>query len=208
MVYNTQNYRVFWLCPSSGILETRKHNVSETGSFSYSGRGEDTYSVAPLERTNLNHWLKKQRKENRLKWGRYILLISLIIFSARNISSEINWNRIYFPMCFLLYSETSAQCKRSFAVWNVLPRWRTYRTQIWRSGFVLGFVFKFSRTSGGCGHAPPPQHTQHTCRVSISRFTDLCLVVVKIYLLPLVAFHSVLWEMSMQANMTSHPRKH
>jgi hypothetical protein len=34
MVYNTQNYWVFGLCPSSGILETRKHNVSETGSVS------------------------------------------------------------------------------------------------------------------------------------------------------------------------------
>jgi hypothetical protein len=28
---NCQNYRVFGLCPCSGILETRKHNVSETG---------------------------------------------------------------------------------------------------------------------------------------------------------------------------------
>jgi hypothetical protein len=27
MVYNTLNYWVFGLCPSSGILETRKHNV-------------------------------------------------------------------------------------------------------------------------------------------------------------------------------------
>jgi hypothetical protein len=27
-----QNYWVFGLCPSSGILEARKHNVSETGS--------------------------------------------------------------------------------------------------------------------------------------------------------------------------------
>jgi hypothetical protein len=32
MVHTTQNYSVFGLCPSSGILETRKHNVSETGS--------------------------------------------------------------------------------------------------------------------------------------------------------------------------------
>jgi hypothetical protein len=30
MVYNTQNYWVFGLCPSFRILETRKHNVSET----------------------------------------------------------------------------------------------------------------------------------------------------------------------------------
>jgi hypothetical protein len=31
MVYNTQNYWVFGLFPSSGILETRKQDVSETG---------------------------------------------------------------------------------------------------------------------------------------------------------------------------------
>jgi hypothetical protein len=31
MVYNTENYRVFGLCPSSGILKAREHNVSETG---------------------------------------------------------------------------------------------------------------------------------------------------------------------------------
>jgi hypothetical protein len=30
----TQNYMGFGLFPSSGILETRKHNVSETGSVS------------------------------------------------------------------------------------------------------------------------------------------------------------------------------
>jgi hypothetical protein len=29
-----QDYRVSALCPSSGILNTRKHNVSETGSVS------------------------------------------------------------------------------------------------------------------------------------------------------------------------------
>jgi hypothetical protein len=31
MLYSTQNYLIFGPCPSSGILETRKHNVSETG---------------------------------------------------------------------------------------------------------------------------------------------------------------------------------
>jgi hypothetical protein len=30
MAYNTQNYWVFGLFPSSVILETRKHDVSET----------------------------------------------------------------------------------------------------------------------------------------------------------------------------------
>jgi hypothetical protein len=34
MVYNTQNYWDFGLCPPSGILEIRKHNVSEIGSVS------------------------------------------------------------------------------------------------------------------------------------------------------------------------------
>jgi hypothetical protein len=34
MVYNIQNYWIFGHCPSSGILETRKHNVSENGSVS------------------------------------------------------------------------------------------------------------------------------------------------------------------------------
>jgi hypothetical protein len=34
MVYNTQKYWVFGLFPLSSILETRKHNVSETGSVS------------------------------------------------------------------------------------------------------------------------------------------------------------------------------
>jgi general stress protein CsbA len=31
---NTQNYWVLGLCPSSGILEARKHSISETGSVS------------------------------------------------------------------------------------------------------------------------------------------------------------------------------
>jgi hypothetical protein len=32
MTYNTKNYRVLGLFPSSGILENRKNDVSETGS--------------------------------------------------------------------------------------------------------------------------------------------------------------------------------
>jgi hypothetical protein len=30
----TQDYWAFWTFPSSGILETRKHDISETGSVS------------------------------------------------------------------------------------------------------------------------------------------------------------------------------
>jgi hypothetical protein len=46
-----QNYWVFGLCPSSGILETRKHNVSETGSFPSSDEGAETYSVGSLRKS-------------------------------------------------------------------------------------------------------------------------------------------------------------
>jgi hypothetical protein len=35
MVHNIQNQWDFGLCPSSGILETKKHNISETGSVSF-----------------------------------------------------------------------------------------------------------------------------------------------------------------------------
>jgi hypothetical protein len=56
MVYHTQNYWVFGLCPSSGILETRKHNVSETGRFRAQVRGEIPTLLGTLERANLNQW--------------------------------------------------------------------------------------------------------------------------------------------------------
>jgi hypothetical protein len=39
--------------PSSGILETRKHDILETGTGPSSGKGggeEDTYSVGPLRK--------------------------------------------------------------------------------------------------------------------------------------------------------------
>jgi hypothetical protein len=49
MVYNTQNYWVFGLCPSSDILGTGKHNVWEIGSVSVLGRGGGgSYSVGSL----------------------------------------------------------------------------------------------------------------------------------------------------------------
>jgi hypothetical protein len=57
MVYNTQDYWVFWTFPPSSILETRKHDVSETGSVSvirYKGGGNKTPTqLGPLERANL-----------------------------------------------------------------------------------------------------------------------------------------------------------
>jgi hypothetical protein len=40
MVYNAQNYWVCVLCPSSDILETKNHDISETGSV-FSPSAED-----------------------------------------------------------------------------------------------------------------------------------------------------------------------
>jgi hypothetical protein len=42
-----RNYRVSGLCPSSGILNTRKHNVSETGPVSVLMRGEGDSLLGP-----------------------------------------------------------------------------------------------------------------------------------------------------------------
>jgi hypothetical protein len=58
-----KNYWVFGLCPQSSILETRKHNILETGSISSSGEGggETTTLLGPLERTNLNPSRDKER---------------------------------------------------------------------------------------------------------------------------------------------------
>jgi hypothetical protein len=54
MVYNTPNCCIFGLHPSSGILETRKHNISETASVSVlRWRGRDPYAVGSLRK-----WLR------------------------------------------------------------------------------------------------------------------------------------------------------
>jgi hypothetical protein len=45
MVYNTQNYWVFGLYPSSGTLKTREHNVSELDLFPSSGTGGETRTL-------------------------------------------------------------------------------------------------------------------------------------------------------------------
>jgi hypothetical protein len=56
MVYNTQNYWVFRLFPSSGVLDNRKHDVSEIGSVSVLGYGGKTPTLLGLlERANLDH---------------------------------------------------------------------------------------------------------------------------------------------------------
>jgi hypothetical protein len=52
-----RNYWIFGLCPSSGILKTKEHNVSATGSVSVlRWEWETPTLVDSIERANLNHW--------------------------------------------------------------------------------------------------------------------------------------------------------
>jgi hypothetical protein len=51
MVDDTENYWGFGLFPSSGILDNRGQEVSETGSIRLQVRKEDTYSVGPLRKS-------------------------------------------------------------------------------------------------------------------------------------------------------------
>jgi hypothetical protein len=71
---DTQNYWAYALSPSSGILETRKHDVSETGSVSVIGYGEeDTYSVVSLrkcQRQSLDTMAQQSRCLPPHTWGR------------------------------------------------------------------------------------------------------------------------------------------
>jgi hypothetical protein len=53
MVYNTQNYWVFRLCPLSGILKTRKR-FGNWFCFCPQLRGETPILSGPLERANLS----------------------------------------------------------------------------------------------------------------------------------------------------------
>jgi hypothetical protein len=57
MTYNIQNAWVSGLCPSSWILNIRKHNVSETASvYVLSSVEGDTYSVGFLRRARSSDW--------------------------------------------------------------------------------------------------------------------------------------------------------
>jgi hypothetical protein len=52
MVYNTHNHWVYGLCPSFGIINTRKHNFSQTVSLAVFkwGGGETPTLFHPLEK--------------------------------------------------------------------------------------------------------------------------------------------------------------
>jgi hypothetical protein len=51
-----QNYRLFGLCPSSGIQEAREHSFPKVDVSVLKVTGETPTLLAPLERANLNYW--------------------------------------------------------------------------------------------------------------------------------------------------------
>jgi hypothetical protein len=51
MLHNTQNYWVFGLFPSSGILENTTFRRLDLFPYSGEGGGEDTYSAGPLRKS-------------------------------------------------------------------------------------------------------------------------------------------------------------
>jgi hypothetical protein len=72
----SQNCWVFGFCPPSGIVKTRKHNVSGIGSVSVFRWGAKAPTLlGPLERANVNHWGKAPillgplERANANHWG-------------------------------------------------------------------------------------------------------------------------------------------
>jgi hypothetical protein len=68
MVYNTQNYWVYGLCPSSCILKKRNKKIENTAFrklylFPSSDEGS-------LERANLNHWMETDPVSETLFFSR------------------------------------------------------------------------------------------------------------------------------------------
>jgi hypothetical protein len=66
VAYNTRDYWVFGLRPSSGILKnTKEHNASETGSVSVvSERWETTTLLVVLEIANFNLWIGQDYEQS------------------------------------------------------------------------------------------------------------------------------------------------
>jgi hypothetical protein len=67
MVYKTQNYWAFGLCPLSAILKTRRQRFGNFICFSPELM-ETPIVLDPLERANLNHWTTHIRIVGFVEW--------------------------------------------------------------------------------------------------------------------------------------------
>jgi hypothetical protein len=91
--YNILNYWGFGLCPSSGILETREHKVSETGSVSilrWRGEAHTCALWGPLKRATKN--VRVQEKlilnSSETKLYKLSIFIRLNLILERNKANE------------------------------------------------------------------------------------------------------------------------
>jgi hypothetical protein len=109
MVYNTQRYWVFGLCPSSGFFlnNNEKHKVSETGSVSVLRWGKTPTLLGPLERANLN-----QEKE-RLRWQGPAAYIKVrpVLSSERAPHKKKEKRNCYTSNKYMATGPTGARCQ-------------------------------------------------------------------------------------------------
>jgi hypothetical protein len=104
-IYNSHNHFVSRLCPSFGIINTRKHNVSKTGSISILRWGGTPILLGRIERANLNHWTTLSKSKSKLSYdrrsvGQSVLVSRTLSGSATNFSFllEIFFRQLW--ICF------------------------------------------------------------------------------------------------------------
>jgi hypothetical protein len=142
MVYKTQNYWVFGLCPSSGIVETRKHNVSETGSVSVlRWEGINTYSVGSLRKSYPQFRLAHLKTETDAVSETLSRMLDSNIEDDYSFSALTSWSLICIHIkCFVTTGESSdmthfrltittnfralTSCESSLLMWLSLLSWK------------------------------------------------------------------------------------
>jgi hypothetical protein len=96
MVHNTQNYWVFGLYASSGILENMTFRKLDLFPSSGEGGGEDTYSVGPLRKSYSQYQtMEKVQKPSNLCNSVLVLLPDVILrmpWLMFNIYSSLSFN--------------------------------------------------------------------------------------------------------------------
>jgi hypothetical protein len=148
MAYNTQNYWVFGLCPSSSILKTREHKVSERDPVSENPvilnmivAIRDLTFLFPVTLYNIRTSIHPSHKSDVRK-ERYNAWKAIIRFPYINEMKVINWdwnqehidggrrNRYRMPRVFC-----SHQAKHRDSLWRRI------------SGLEAATVFLFSQSS-------------------------------------------------------------
>jgi hypothetical protein len=145
MVYNTQNYQVFGLCSSSCITETRKHNVSETGSIAIVRWGGETPTLLGPNTVGVSILTCGQKKINFKKHCVFQFLEYKTMDKVQN-PSNFKRRRIELPY---------VSCKKQTR--NILHLMLTYKVswQIMKYGLSqIGNVYLFLTNLNFCSAWP------------------------------------------------------